>query len=68
MTKNWIEERDSLCIKVQKKFKIAPFSDKDLPIIALTSNDRIDKDQKFKHMKIDGKKDLATIGDTVIDY
>ena len=68
MTKNWIEERDSLCLKVQNKFDIAPFSNKDLPIIALTSNDRIAKDEKFKNMKIDGQKDLATIGDKVIDY
>ncbi len=69
MSDSWSEQRDSLCLKIQNKFKIQPFQSKNLLIAALTSNDKISIDNDFKiNMKNDRKKDLATIGDKVIDY
>jgi dsRNA-specific ribonuclease len=69
MSDSWLKQRDDLCLKIQNKFNIQPFQRRNLLITALTSNDKIVTDHDFKNnMKIDGKKDLATIGDTVIDY
>lgn len=69
MTKTWVEHRDALCLKIENDFHLQKFKNRDFPIIALTSNDRISNDVDFqKNMIIDGKKDLATIGDTVIDF
>jgi dsRNA-specific ribonuclease len=65
----WEEQRDALCEKIEKDFHPQKFSNRDFPIIALTSNDKITNDENFKiTMKKDGKKDLATIGDTVMDF
>ena len=69
MTVNWAEHRNELCSKIENDFNIPTFKNKDYPIVALTSNDKITQDAEFhKYMKIDGQKDLATIGDTVIDF
>lgn len=69
MSDSWLEQRDALCLKIQNKFDIQPFQSKNLLIAALTSNDKIASEPQFnKKMKKDGNKDLATIGDTVIDY
>ena len=69
MSDSWLKQRDDLCLKIQNKFNIQPFQRGNLLIAALTSNDKIVTDADFKNnMKIDEKKDLATIGDTVIDY
>lgn len=69
MSLTWEEQRDKLCERVEKDFSLPAFSDKDLPITALTSNDKISSDENFKKkMRQNGQKDLATIGDTVIDF
>jgi len=69
MAAEWEEQRNELCLKIEDAFHLPKFKNRDYPIIALTSNDRISKDTKFnKEMKPDGKKDLAAIGDTVIDF
>ena len=69
MTMAWTEQRDTLCSKIENDFHLQKFKNRDFPIVALTSNDRISTDVEFKNnMIIDGKKDLATIGDTVIDF
>ena len=68
MAESWEKYRDILCQKLENDFGL-PFDNKMLPITALTSNDRIAKDADFgNHMKIGGRKDLAAIGDTVIDF
>lgn len=65
----WEGARDALCQNIENKFNIKKFRNKDLPIIALTSNDKISTDGEFgERMKKYAKKDLATIGDAVIDY
>jgi dsRNA-specific ribonuclease len=69
MSQTWEEQRDALCKRIENDFSLPCFSNRDLPIIALTSNDKISTDVNFqKKMKLDGQKDLATIGDTVIDF
>ena len=68
MSESLSQQRDALCLKIQNKFKIRPFKSKFHLLAALTSNEKIVSDNEFKKMKKDGKKDLATIGDTVIDY
>ena len=69
MILTWEEQRDALCEKIEKDFHLQKFSNRNFPIIALTSNGTISLDASFKkNMKRDGKKDLATIGDTVIDF
>lgn len=69
MILTWEEQRDALCEKIEKDFHLQKFSNRNFPIIALTSNGKISLDASFKkNMKHDGKKDLATIGDTVIDF
>ena len=70
MTLKWEEQRDTLCERIEKDFHLQKFKkNRDFPIIALTSNDKISDDVEFKKkMKLNGKKDLATIGDTVIDF
>jgi dsRNA-specific ribonuclease len=69
MTVNWAEHRSELCSKIENDFNIPTFKNRDYPIVALTSNDKITQDAEFhKYMKIDGQKDLATIGDTIIDF
>ncbi len=68
MILTWEEQRDALCEKIEEDFDLQKFSNRDFPIIALTSNDIITHDERFKKMKKDGQKDFATIGDTVIDF
>ena len=69
MSLTWEEQRDALCKRIENDFHLKKFSNPDLPIIALTSNDKISNDEYFKKtMKHDGHKDFATIGDTVIDF
>jgi dsRNA-specific ribonuclease len=69
MSQTWEEQRDDLCERIEKDFSLQKFSNPDLPIIALTTNDTISTDDRFKEkMRLDGQKDLAMIGDTVIDF
>lgn len=69
MSQTWEEHRDTLCEKIEHDFDLKKFSNRTLPIIALTSNDRISKDVIFKNkMEKGGAKNLAVVGDTVIDY
>jgi dsRNA-specific ribonuclease len=69
MILTWEEQRDALCEKIEKDFHLKKFSNRKFPIIALTSNDKISTDENFKkNMRKGGKKDLAAIGDTVIDF
>jgi len=69
MAMNWAEHRHELCLRIENDFQIPAFKNRDYPIIALTSNDRITQDAEFqKYMKINDQKDLAMIGDTVIDF
>jgi dsRNA-specific ribonuclease len=69
MNQTWEEQRGVLCERIEKDFLLQKFSDPDLPITALTTNDTISTDESFKKkMKPNGQKDLATIGDTVIDF
>lgn len=68
MTKSWEEYRDELCQKLENDFGLQRFENRDYPIKALTTNSKITKDPDFnKNMKKNGQKDLATIGDAVID-
>lgn len=69
MSPTWEDERDSLCNRLETDFSLKKFSNRDLPITALTSNDKISTDEIFKKkMRHNGQKDLAAIGDTVIDF
>lgn len=69
MTLTWEEQRDSLCDRIEKDFQLKNFSNRNFPIVALTSNDIISKDINFKkNMKKNGQKNLAAVGDTVIDF
>jgi dsRNA-specific ribonuclease len=69
MILTWEEQRDALCEKIENNFDLQKFSNRNFPIIALTSNDIISQNADFKNnMRLDGKKDLAAIGDIVIDF
>ena len=69
MEVTWGKYRDKICLKIENDFHLPTFKNRDYPIIALTSNDRITQDVEFsKYMKKNGQKDLATVGDTVIDF
>ena len=68
MATTWEEYRDALCQKLENDFQLPKFGNRDYPIKALTSNDRVTQDPEFrKHMKKNGQKDLAIIGDSVIN-
>jgi len=67
----WEEQQDALCDKIENDFHLQKFSNRILPITALTTNGKISdpKDDLFKkYLKPDCQKNLATIGDTVIDF
>jgi dsRNA-specific ribonuclease len=65
----WEEHRDALCQKLENDFQLPKFKNRDYPIKALTSNDRITQGPEFlKHMKKNAQKDLAVIGDAVVNF
>jgi dsRNA-specific ribonuclease len=69
MAITWEEYRDVLCQKLEHDFRLPTFANRDYPIKALTSNDRITQDPEFlKHMKKNAQKDLAIIGDAVVNF